>query len=299
MSKTIELLKKQGYKIVGENQHSAVKLCHFTRSSLIRNQPCYKQRFYGIESHRCAQCTPSIQCLNQCVYCWRSFRPAAKPQNFDEPKELIAQIMKAQQKIVSGFGGHPNVDRKRFWEAMEPTNFALSLVGDALLYPHLSSLLQELKRMKKSTFLMTKGMVPERIESLDAEPTNFYISLCAPDKQTFKKVDAPTIPSAWEKQMKSMELLKGFRCRKVIRITLVDGLNMRQPEKYGKIIGNSGFDFVECKGYAWMGHSRNRLTASSAPTMDDIRKFSQEISDNCGYEIKNEDVPSRVVLLSK
>ncbi len=297
MNKTMELLKKQGYKLVGA--HSAVKLCHFTRSSLIKKQPCYKQKFYGIESHRCAQCTPSIQCLNRCVYCWRSFRQASKPPNFDEPSQLIDDMVRAQQKIVSGFGGRPGVDRKRFWEAMEPTNFAISLVGDALLYPMLSDFLAELKKRKKSSFLVTKGMLPDAIKSLDAEPTNFYISLCAPDEQTFRKVDAPTVSGAWKKQMESIEILKGFKCRKVMRITLVKGLNMCQPEKYAKIIGNSGFDFAECKGYAWMGNSRNRLPASSVPEMDEIRAFSQEISENSGYEIKDEDVPSRIVLLSK
>lgn len=32
---------------------------------------CYKHSFYGIESHRCMETTPSLACANKCVFCWR------------------------------------------------------------------------------------------------------------------------------------------------------------------------------------------------------------------------------------
>jgi tRNA wybutosine-synthesizing protein 1 len=32
---------------------------------------CYKHTFYGIESHRCMEATPSLACANKCVFCWR------------------------------------------------------------------------------------------------------------------------------------------------------------------------------------------------------------------------------------
>ena len=32
---------------------------------------CYKHSFYGIESHRCMEATPSLACANKCVFCWR------------------------------------------------------------------------------------------------------------------------------------------------------------------------------------------------------------------------------------
>lgn len=32
---------------------------------------CYKHAFYGIESHRCMEATPSLACANKCVFCWR------------------------------------------------------------------------------------------------------------------------------------------------------------------------------------------------------------------------------------
>lgn len=34
---------------------------------------CYKHTFYGIQSHRCMESTPSLACANKCIFCWRLF----------------------------------------------------------------------------------------------------------------------------------------------------------------------------------------------------------------------------------
>src|SRR5216110_2242418 len=66
-----EVLERQGYRIVGE--HSGVKLCHWTKASLTKGVGCYKQTFYGIESHRCLQMTPTVDACNlACQFCWRT-----------------------------------------------------------------------------------------------------------------------------------------------------------------------------------------------------------------------------------
>src|SRR5207245_1059218 len=66
-----EVLERQGYRIVGE--HSGVKLCHWTKASLTKGVGCYKQTFYGIESHRCLQMTPAVDACNlACQFCWRT-----------------------------------------------------------------------------------------------------------------------------------------------------------------------------------------------------------------------------------
>ena len=62
-------LEKQNYKIIGS--HSGVKLCRWTKSMLRGRGGCYKHSFYGIESHRCMETTPSLACANKCVFCWR------------------------------------------------------------------------------------------------------------------------------------------------------------------------------------------------------------------------------------
>lgn len=62
-------LSKQGYKLLGS--HSGVKMCRWTKSMLRGRGGCYKHTFYGIESHRCMETTPSLACANKCVFCWR------------------------------------------------------------------------------------------------------------------------------------------------------------------------------------------------------------------------------------
>ena len=51
-------LTKQGYHLVGS--HSGVKICRWTKSQLRGRGGCYKHSFYGIESHRCMEATPSL-----------------------------------------------------------------------------------------------------------------------------------------------------------------------------------------------------------------------------------------------
>lgn len=53
-------MEKQGYKLIGS--HSGVKLCRWTKSMLRGRGGCYKHTFYGIESHRCMEATPSLAC---------------------------------------------------------------------------------------------------------------------------------------------------------------------------------------------------------------------------------------------
>ena len=55
----------------GAGSHSGVKLCRWTKSMLRGRGGCYKHAFYGIESHRCMEATPSLACANKCVFCWR------------------------------------------------------------------------------------------------------------------------------------------------------------------------------------------------------------------------------------
>ena len=68
-SVTFTSLYSTGYRIVGT--HSGVKLCRWTKSMLRGRGGCYKHTFYGIESHRCMETTPSLACANKCVFCWR------------------------------------------------------------------------------------------------------------------------------------------------------------------------------------------------------------------------------------
>ena len=68
--KLTETLKKQHYAVFG---HSGVQICRWCKKSLLDEGDCYKQKFYGIKSHRCSQMSPSVGfCQNKCLHCWRA-----------------------------------------------------------------------------------------------------------------------------------------------------------------------------------------------------------------------------------
>jgi len=290
-------LEKQQYRIIGN--HSAVKICHWTKAGLVSDRVCFKQKWYNIRSHRCLQCSTWLACLNKCIYCWRSVRSFGKTTPIDEPSELIDEMIKQQRLLLSGFKGYEKVDKKKWKESQNPNNVALSLIGESLLYPKLSEVLKEFHKRKFTSFLVTKGTLPKKLSALDEEPTNLYISVCAPDKEIYEKVDRPLIPNGWEKQMESLELMKSFNCNKVIRITLVKGWNMNHPEKYAKLILKAEPDFIEPKAFIHIGEAQQRLPRDTMPSMEDVREFAKKLSEFTEYIIKDEDIASRVVLLTK
>ena len=187
---------------------------------------------------------------------------------------------------------------KKWKEAQEPNNAAISLVGEPTLYPKLSGLIEEFRSRGFSTFLVTNGQFPEALKKI-TEPTNIYISLDAPDKSSYRKIDVPSKKDYWERLNKSLELMDSFSCRKVLRLTLVKGWNMRDPEKYAKLIEKANPDFIEAKGYVHVGESQKRLERNTMPVHHEVKAFSEKLSKASGYSFKDEQVESRVVLLSR
>lgn len=290
---------KAGYRIVGN--HSAVEICHWTKESLRKGRVCFKEKWYGIKSHRCLEMTPSlVWCTHKCKFCWRplEFTKNAEPKP-DDPKDIIEGCIKQRRLLLTGFKGFSKVDKKKWEEAAIPTNAAISLAGEPTLYPRISDLIKEFHKRNMTTFLVTNGTRPDRLKHLEEEPTNLYISLCSPDKTTYKKVHNPLIKNGWEKLNESLELMKSFDCRKVIRLTLVKGLNMKDTDKYAKLILKAEPDFVEAKAYMHVGESQKRLGRENMPTTDDVRNFAKEISKETGYKVKDEDISSRIVLIEK
>jgi tRNA wybutosine-synthesizing protein 1 len=292
-------MTKQHYKIVGN--HSAVKLCMWLKKSIRDGGFCYKQKFYGIQSHRCLQMAPWIDCCNSCLYCWRIIEKMPKFSKIDEPKGIIKGCIEAQRKLISGFPGWEGTNMKKWKEANKPKMVACSLIGEPTMYPLLPGLIEEFKKQGFTAFLVTNGQLPERLEQLTGktEPTQLYISVDAPNKQIYKKLDRPSLPDFWERLLSSLELMNSFSCRKVIRLTLVKGLNMTKAGEYAKLIEKSGCDFVEVKGFVHVGESQKRLPREAMPLHRDVQGFAAELAKETGYKYKNEQKESRVVLLSR
>lgn len=295
------LLRRQQYRMAGS--HSAVKICEWTKKSIRGQGACYKQKFYGIQSHRCLQMTPSVAwCPNRCVYCWRAvertLKSPANGEKVDEPGFIIDECIAQQRLLLSGFKGYDNVDMGKWKEAQDPSQAAISLAGEPTAYPMISGLIDEFKRRRFTTFLVSNGQYPERLRGME-EPTNLYISLDAPDRETYRKVDRPSLADFWERLSESLELMNSFSCRKVLRLTLARGLTMKDPEGYAKLIEKAQPDFIECKGYMWVGYSRERLAKENMPLHGEIRDFAAKLSELTGYPYRDEQKESRVVLLGK
>lgn len=297
----LESLEKKGYRFVGTKRHAAAKVCHWTKKSLLDEGVCYKEKFYGIKSHRCLQMSPSIPfCHHKCLFCWRdvSITNTTWNEEFDEPGEIIDECIQAQRKLLVGYFGNPRANQKKLKEAQNPTNAAISLAGEPLLYPAIDELLEEYKKRHFTTFLVSNGLSPEKLTNMKIEPTQLYLSLDAPNLEIYQNICDPQVKKGWENLNQSLELLSSFKCRTVIRITCVSGYNMTNPEEYAKIISESNPDFVEIKAYMFVGSSRERLKLDNMPKNDEVYRFAQSIAVLCGRKIVDHSPESRVVLLA-
>jgi len=311
ISQIRKILERQQYRLIGN--HSCTKICHWTKKSLKEGRVCYKEKWYkGVKSHRCLQLsTSTLWCSHKCLWCWRlqsGDRQNLKwrdypfnPAKIDDPKEILDGCIEARKLLLTGFKGFSKVDVKKWKEAIIPTNVAISLVGESLLYEKIDEFIQECHKRKLITFLVTNGTLPEKLNNLikSAEPTQLYITLPAPDKRTYLKACRPLIKDGWKKLNESLELMKSFNCSKVIRLTLVKGLSLKDPEKYAKLILKAEPDFIEPKGFVHVGEAQKRLPRESMPSIEEVKKFAEKLSDFTGYKIKDEDKASRVVLLTK
>jgi tRNA wybutosine-synthesizing protein 1 len=218
---------------------------------------------------------------------------------WDSPEEIVEESIKAQLEILSGYKGNPETIQKKFKEALTPRHAAISLTGEPTLYRHIGELIQTFHRRGFTTFLVSNGTVPSALARLDEEPTQLYISVCAPDEEAFKHVCRPQIPRAWGKLNQTLGLLPSFKCPTVIRITLVRGLNMKNIKGYAKLIEKANPTYIEPKAYMHVGFSRLRLGYECMPNHREIREFAMQIAKETSYNIIDESQESRVVLLSK
>jgi tRNA wybutosine-synthesizing protein 1 len=288
--------KKQGYHIVGA--HSAVKPCLWSGRAVKNQGSCYKSRFYGIDSHRCIQMTPYLGCNQACLYCWRPIEhPVEVPGQWDAPGTIVEGCIQAQRGFMSGYGGIENIDRSIWQQSLEPRHAAISLAGEPTLYPYLDGLIDEFHNRGLTTFVVTNGTQPEVLENI--RPTQLYMSLDAPDKNTYVDICSPRNPVMWEQILCSLAILRDHPCRSAIRITLVKGQNIKDIRGYARLIEMARPDFVEVKAYMHLGYSRKRLKRDAMPQHDEILQFSARLADELDFQITDNVELSRVALLSK
>lgn len=296
-----EALHRQGYNFFSESATAAVKPCMWCKRSLRGGESCYKHQFYGIESSKCVQMTPTLACNQRCLFCWRSMEHEAEGAAVISVDEIIEGIPRLQRKGLSG--DKPFTDSARWEEAtMHPTQFAISLSGEPTLYPHLPELVERLRGGGGSVFVVSNGTNPKMIEKI--RPTQLYISLDAVDCGQYTEICRPVgnPEHMWENVLTSLSLLKTKESegvRTAVRITLVAGYNDSSTEGFANIILSAQPIYVEIKGYMYLGYSRMRLEETSVPDMDAVRAFAARTAALCKYDIMDENSASRVVCLRR
>jgi tRNA wybutosine-synthesizing protein 1 len=313
--KVKKVLKRQHYAIVGK--HSAVQVCRWTKKSLRDEGVCYKEQFYGIKSHLCCQMSPSVMwCPNRCLHCWRAIEMTIDNElrgKVDSPKEIINGCINAQRVLLSGFKVDKNskkkqlskANMKKFKEAQEPMQFAISLSGEPMVYEHVGGLIEELRKRGKTSFLVTNGLYPEKLEQLEKTkqlPTQLYISVNAPNEEIYNKIHRSSKKDAWKKLNESLELMAKLRnkTRTVFRMNLILDMNMTDEKKYAEMIKKANPMFVEMKAFMCVGFANQRIPYEKMPYHEDIIDFSKKMLKFLPeYKLLDEKKESRVALLGK
>ncbi|MDI6718726.1 MAG: 4-demethylwyosine synthase TYW1 [Methanomicrobiales archaeon] len=287
-------LRRQGYQFLSPGSSAAVKPCLWCKRALKGGDFCYKHQFYGIESHRCIQMTPTLRCTQRCLFCWRSFEHEPQEEVECPPQAIADGVVHLQRRALSGYKPSPYVTEERFRQAMEPRHVAISLAGEPTCYSRLPELVDLFNARGYTTFLVSNGTRPQVLA--ECRPFQLYVSLDAPDRETYLRLCRPR-EDCWDAVQESLGLLSGRRS--AVRITLVRGWNDRLPERYAAMLDESGPTYAEVKGYMYLGSSRNRLNRDTMPDHHHVRAFADAIAEHSEYQVQDENPLSRVVLMGR
>jgi tRNA wybutosine-synthesizing protein 1 len=301
------------YGIVGH--HSAVHVCKYTKDSLHGKGGCYKNKFYGIDTHKCAEMSPAAAwCHEACVFCWRPmewYSRVSMPENMvDDPDYIINETVRVRKKLLSGFGGDKKVARELFNKVYNefPSHWAISLSGEPTIYPKIGKLIKQLKNTKgvKSVFLVSNGQEPDvllKMKEENALPTQLYISIDASNEDMFKKINRSIYKDGWQRLMRTIkEVLPVLPTRRVLRYTLIKGINdLEQFDmEYASIYESSYADYIEIKAYMFLGQSRKRLNIENMPTFEHVKEYAKRLVNYLpSYSIIKEEKRARIVLLKR
>lgn len=309
-SKIVEKLEKMQY---GVYNHSGVQICSWTKKALTGKGVCYKEKFYNVDCHSCCEMSPVLMwCQQNCTFCWRPMEYMKniniKKFEVDEPKDIIDNLILKRQKLINGFGGNKNLDKDKFKDAQIPSHYAISLSGEPTMYPKLHEMIKYLKSLPKTKtiFVVSNGQENEYFEYLienpEYAPTQLYISIDAPNKEIFAKINKSLYKDGWERLQKSLNAMSKIECRTVLRMTQIKGLNDLDEhiKGYCEIFEKSKADIIEVKSYVHIGLSQNRHTKEQMAYMEDVKKFAKKLSQyNKNYRIAAQMKESKIVILHR
>ena len=193
-------------------------------------------------------------------------------------------------------------------EAMRPNHAAISLDGEPLLYPRISEFVQEFRNRNMTTFIVTNGTLPERIQNLESLPSQLYITLPASNESVYKKVCRPMIKNGWNRIRKSLELVNSLSSRTLVRLTAIKNINLNDNfiHEYAKIIDKTNPNFFEIKGFTLQAKAlliNERLKMQKKvqdyfPDYDYLEHFAKKFEEISGFPIIYRNRPSRDFLFA-
>ena len=201
---------------------------------------------------------------------------------------------------MTGYGGNPKADRQKWIDAQNPKHVAISLNGEPTLYSRLGEFLDICHQHGTSTFLVTNGSLPRVIERLDPLPTQLYVSVDAPNKEIFNRLCRPKFDdAAFEKLEQTLQLLPSLDTRTVCRHTLIKGESLGFHDQYARLDNMADPDFIEAKGYVFVGNSRNNLSIENMPSHAEVMDFSRKLAPLVNREVLSDRRESRVSLIGE
>ncbi|MFX1417527.1 MAG: radical SAM protein [Promethearchaeota archaeon] len=215
----------------------------------------------------------------------------------DELEVLINRVLTSPDEIIQAHS-----------EAMIPNHAAISLDGEPLLYPKISEFIQEFKNRNMTTFIVTNGTLPKRIEHLDPFPSQLYITLPAPNEDIYKTICRPMIRNGWDKIKQSLEMINSLSGRTVVRLTAVKNLNINEKfiTEYAKIIDKINPNFFEIKGFTLQAKALlikervkgNKQLQDYFPDYDYLEDLALKFENMSGFPLIYKNKASRDFLFS-
>jgi tRNA wybutosine-synthesizing protein 1 len=218
---------------------------------------------------------------------------------YDDPETLLDRSIEAQRRILSGFKGDPAVELDRWEESQRPKHIAISLTGEPTLYPKMNRFLELCHERGITTFLVTNGTNPDALRALDPLPTQLYVSVTGPNPEVFRRLTLPAYDDAFERLRESLSIVRDLKTRRVVRHTLVKGWNLGWVDAYAELDLLARPDFIEPKGYVYMGKSRQRLGRDHVPSHEEVGAFAVRLARRTDYLVLDESPDSKVFLLGR
>ena len=179
--------------------------------------------------------------------------PDKSLRNFTIDGEISCCINSREElrNLVNAVLTNPDDIMQAHGEAMNPNHAAISLDGEPLLYPKISGFIEEFRKRRMTSFVVTNSTLPKVVENLDSLPSQMYFTLPATNEKLYKKVCRPMIKNGWNKILNTMDLIESLNTRTLIRLTAVKELNINEEMimDYVKIIEKANPNFFEIKGF--------------------------------------------------